>query len=76
VNLYEYEIIPFSLLNIATIFLACLIGAIGNDIIRADLEKKGFNMVEIVAASSADEARLKFINTFLSKKKKNAKPGK
>jgi len=54
------------------IIIPIVLGILGNDIIRKDLEKSGYKLIEIIAASSPDEAELKFL-TNLVKTKKNAK---
>jgi hypothetical protein len=72
INLSEYERLSSSLLTIAMIIIPIVLGILGNDIIRKDLEKSGYKLIEIIAASSLDEAELKFLTNLL-KSKKNAK---
>ena len=72
INLFEYERLSSSLLTIAMIIIPIVLGILGNDIIRKDLEKSGYKLIEIIAASSLDEAELKFLTNLL-KSKKNAK---
>lgn len=71
-NLSGYGILSSSLLTIAMIIIPIVLGMVGNDIIRKDLEKRGYKLIEIIAASSSDEAELKFL-TGLLKTKKNVK---
>ena len=73
INLSEYATaLSSTLLMIAMIVIPILLGILGNDIIRKDLEKRGYKLIEIIAASSSDEAELKFLTNIL-KTKKNAK---
>lgn len=68
-NLPEYWMLSSALLTIAIIMVPTVLGILGNDIIRKDLEKKGYQLIEVIAASSSDEAELKFLNNFLKTKK-------
>lgn len=69
INLAEYEVISPNFLPVVTLTIAVLLGAFGNDIASKELKKKGYKLAEVIAATSIDEAELKFLNKVLKDKK-------
>jgi hypothetical protein len=62
IKLVQFYGLPFTLVMATMGLVMFFIGLIGNDLICSMLEKIGYRLVDIVAASSKDEAVLKFIS--------------